>query len=348
MEQIYSQYWRETGLTDERKSLAGVPISVLVELALSENIAKGRLPNGLVLVEGPIAEQLNVSRAPVKAALGALHKSGKITRFKGRGYLVGNIAGKTPIRKRVDETMLQISPQMADALSKQGTWEHFVDEVELEIVSCQIFGRFQVLEDGLSEHLSVSRTVAREILGRLQERGLVTKRRGSQWMTGPLTSEMIRHIFEIRRLLEPSVILEAKETWDLNDLRQAGESISGEKYELWDVLSKILSENVFSKLSNPLLAKAIYNRRSVLELYHRGLLRLGLPVFKLPAKKYSEMLTKLGGDNRKAAADIFREILNAEEEMYVARMKIVGVLKEEIAHAPYISRADSVPDTRTC
>ncbi|WP_323036404.1 GntR family transcriptional regulator [Pararhodobacter sp.] len=316
-----------------------------MELVLSENIAEGRLPKGLVLVEGPIAEQLNVSRAPVKAALSALHKSGKITRFKGRGYLVGNSAGTSPIRKRVDETMLHVSPQMADALSKQGTWEHFVDEVELEIVSCQIFGRFQVLEEGLSDHLSVSRTVAREILGRLQERGLVTKKRGSQWVTGPLTSETIRHIFEIRRLLEPSVILEARESWNLEDLRQAGEAIFGEKHELWDVLSKNLSDLIFSRLNNPILEKAIYNRRSLLDLYHRGLLRLGLPVFRLPAHKYSEMLLSLGDGNRKAAAELFREILNAEEEMYVARMKIVGVLQEKVVFAPYIYRADGVPGT---
>ncbi len=324
-----------------KKSLAGVPISDLVESVLSDNIAAGRLPDGLVLVEGPIAEHLHVSRAPVKTALSALHKSGRITRFKGRGYLVGNNPLRLPVRKRVDAEMLQISVQMADALSKQGTWEHFVDQVELEVVSCQIFGRFQVLEDSLSDHLAVSRTVAREILGRLQERGLVTKKRGSQWVTGPLTSETIRHIFEIRLLLEPSVIHEAKAAWNLADLRRAADAISSVDSELWDVLNKCLSDLVFSNLRNPLLEKAIYNRRSLLDRYHRGLSRLGLPVFRLPAHKYSEMLLCLSEGNRKAAADIFREILNVEEEMYVARMKIVGVLQEKITYAPYIKRLDS-------
>lgn len=327
----------------ERKSYGGVPISVLVELVLSDSISAGRLPSGLVLVEGPIAEQLSVSRAPVKVALSALHRDGKITRFKGRGYLVGNDPQAAPLRKRVDGSMLMMSPQLANALSKQGTWEHFVDEVELEIVSCQVFGRFLVLEEGLSEHLSVSRTVAREILGRLQERGLVTKKRGSQWVTGPLTSEMIRHVFEIRRLLEPSVILEAKENWDLGELRRVGDAISSEKYELWDVLNKTLTDLVFSKLRNPYLEKAIYNRRSLLDLYHRGLLRLGLPVFRLPAHNYSEMLLNLSAGDRAAAARRFKDILQAEEEMYVARMKIVGVLQEKITYAPYINRADDGP-----
>lgn len=322
-------------------TLAGVPLSDLVEKVISENIADGRLPAGLVLVEGPIAEQLNVSRAPVKAALLALHKDGRITRFKGRGYLVGRDPHRAPIRKRVDASMLRVSPQMVDALSKQGTWEHFVDQVELEVVSCQIFGRFLVLEDSLSECLSVSRTVAREILGRLQERGLVTKKRGSQWVTGPLTSETIRHIFEIRRLLEPSVILEADMHWNLADLRRAGDTIAGTRNELWDVLGKSLTDHVFSKLDNPLLEKAIYNRRSLLDRYHRGLSRLGLPDFKLPAHDYSQMLLRLSEGDREAAADLFRAILKAEEEMYIARMKIVGVLKERIDHVPYIKALDS-------
>lgn len=322
-------------------SLAGIPLSDLVELVLSENISTGRLPNGLVLVEGPIAEQLNVSRAPVKAALSGLHKAGLITRFKGRGYLVGSDPLRLPTRKRVDADMLRVPSQMADALSKQGKWEHFVDQVELEIVSCQIFGQFQVLEDRLSEHLSVSRTVAREILGRLQERGLVTKKRGSQWVTGPLTTETIRHIFEIRYLLEPSVIEDAKAAWDLEDLRQAGDAIAQVDAELWDAVNKSLTDLVFSKVRNPLLERAIYNRRSLLDRYHRGLARLGLPIFRLPAQKYSKFLLSLGEGNRKAAAALFRDILKVEEEMYVARMKIVGVLQENITYEPYIKRVDA-------
>ena len=343
MEQVYSQYWRDIGLNLQRKSLAGVPISGLVEMVLAQNIAEGRLPEGLVLVEGPIAEQLNVSRAPVKAALSALNKDGKITRFKGRGYLVGNDPAKTPIRRRVDASMLDVSDKMADALSKQGTWEHFVDEVELEIVSCQVFGQFQVLEENLSEYLSVSRTVAREILGRLQERGLVSKKRGSQWLTGPLTSEMIRNIFEIRALLEPSVILEARANWEPQQLRAAGTALQDVQYMPWDELNKSLSDLVFSRLKNPLLEKAIHNRRSLLDRYDRGLLRLGLPVFQLPARAYARMLLSLGQNNRQLAADLFKDILRVEEDMYVARMKIVGVLQEKIHYAPYITRADAAP-----
>ncbi len=329
------------------KSLAGVPISDLVESVLSDNITAGRLPNGLVLVEGPIAEHLHVSRAPVKTALSALHRSGRITRFKGRGYLVGNNPLRSPIRKRVDAEMLRVSAQMADALTKQGTWEHFVDQVELEVVSCQIFGQFQVLEDSLSEHLSVSRTVAREILSRLQERGLVTKKRGSQWVTGPLTTETVRQIFEIRILLEPSVIQDARAAWNLADLRHKGETISKVDTELWDVLNNSLTDLIFSKLRNPLLERAIYNRRSLLDRYHRGLSRLGLPVFRLPTHKYSEMLLSLSDGDRQVAARTFRDILRAEEEMYVARMKIVGVLQEKIVYEPYIKRMNDDVQTYT-
>lgn len=328
----------------QRASLAGVPISELVERVLCENIQNGQLPDGLVLLEGPIAQQLNVSRAPVKTALKNLHTHQKITRFKGRGYLVGTDARRSPIRKRIDASMLQVSPQMADALSKQGTWEHFLDEVELEVVSCQVFGKFLVLEEQLSKTLSVSRTVAREILGRLQERGLVTKKRGSQWETGPLTAEMIRQIFELRILLEPSVILEAKAHWDLDALSKAGDRLAKREFENWDDLSTCLTDLVFSKLQNPILRMTVLKRRELLDRYQRGLSELGLPVFKLPTALYSKMLSGLSDENRKGASVIFREILKVEEEMYVARMKIVGVLQGELKCAPYVK---PVGDTNT-
>ena len=61
----------------------------LVAAALRVNIAAGRLPPGLVLLEGSIAGLLKTSRAPVQAALRILEEEDLVRRFEGRGYLVG-------------------------------------------------------------------------------------------------------------------------------------------------------------------------------------------------------------------------------------------------------------------
>jgi len=66
----------------------------LITRVLRSNIQRGILPEGLVLLEGPIATAMQTSRVPVQAALRQLLTEGLIHRFDGRGYLVGP-SGKT-------------------------------------------------------------------------------------------------------------------------------------------------------------------------------------------------------------------------------------------------------------
>ena len=47
-----------------------------------------RVPKGLVLLEGPLAQLFGTSRVPVRRALSLLHEEGLITRFEGRGFIV--------------------------------------------------------------------------------------------------------------------------------------------------------------------------------------------------------------------------------------------------------------------
>lgn len=64
---------------------------------------------------------------------------------------------------------------MDSALQTRGAWRHVYDQVEEEIASCQIFGEFRIVESELADYLGVSRTVARDVLARLHERGLIRK-----------------------------------------------------------------------------------------------------------------------------------------------------------------------------
>ncbi len=73
----------------------------IVHDVLREHIRAATLPTGLVLLEGPIADVFEISRAPVQRALQMLEAEGLIHRFDGRGYLVGS-RGKAPSPIRSD------------------------------------------------------------------------------------------------------------------------------------------------------------------------------------------------------------------------------------------------------
>src|SRR4051794_6436868 len=101
-----------------------------VESVLRENILAGRLPEGFVLLEMPIAGMLQISRAPVQRALRMLETEGLIHRFDGRGYLVGPSQGEaTPLRRDLREFDL-ILPDTGNG-TQRASWERIYADIEM-------------------------------------------------------------------------------------------------------------------------------------------------------------------------------------------------------------------------
>jgi len=70
-----------------------------------------------------------------------------------------------------------------------------------------------------TEHHGVSRTVAHEVLTRLERTGLVTQDVNQRWYAGPLTVDLLREHYEMGWLLEPIARwLHNLVQWDLNFL----------------------------------------------------------------------------------------------------------------------------------
>ena len=178
----------------------------VVEQILSANIVGGRLPEGFVLLEGAVAEAIGTTRPPVRRALQNLQKRGLIQRFNGRGYLVGKSGDAAPVRGDIKTVALEFSMDAEEALSSRSSGERIFDEVEADVAGCVIFGQYRIIEAAFATYFKVSRTVARDVLGRLEERGLVRKNQSSHWIAGPLTANTIREHFAIRRLLEPPAL----------------------------------------------------------------------------------------------------------------------------------------------
>src|ERR1700723_3381282 len=188
----------------------------LVASVLRSNITSGRLQAGLVLLEGPIATLMKTSRAPVQAALRILEEEKLVRRFNGRGYLVGRAGTPVvPVRRDIGKLGLRIPNEIDAALQNRGLWEVVYEEVESAVAACLIFGEFRIIESELGDYYGVSRTVVRDVLGRLHERGLIAKTSSSHWIVGPLTAQSARERFQVRQLLEPEALRLANGRIDL-------------------------------------------------------------------------------------------------------------------------------------
>ncbi|MHA1564281.1 MAG: GntR family transcriptional regulator [Alphaproteobacteria bacterium] len=181
---------------------------------LRHHIEERRLPPGLILLEGRIADAFAMSRAPVRRALALLCDEGLIHRYNGRGYLVGPLSTDVvPRSGDLRDFGLALPKPLAQSIGSF-TWERIYTEVETQVVNCIPFGTYRVLESGICEHYSVSRTVAREVLNRLRDRALIEKDRHSHWTAGPLTSHALTEHFEMRCLLEPAALLSVADGLD--------------------------------------------------------------------------------------------------------------------------------------
>lgn len=309
----------------------------LITRVLRSNIERGTLPEGLVLLEGPIASTMKTSRVPVQAALRHLLAEGLIHRFDGRGYLVGS-PGKaiTPLRRDLHEFQLTIPGAVDDALQTRGTWRHVYEQVEDQVASCQIFGEFRIVETELSDYLGVSRTVARDVLARLQERGLIRKSPSSHWIAGPLTARTLREKFEMRSILEPTALrlaashIRYAEVEHLLELMQSGSMLTAER------LSDSLLDLCIAQAPNATLVEMIRSNRLLLSSVSRALTSLGLPNDEETHDQYRMVFELISRHPIESAAEYLRDHIEIMARRHLARLKIVAVVHETGAFAPYL------------
>jgi DNA-binding GntR family transcriptional regulator len=309
----------------------------LITRVLRSNIQLGTLPEGLVLLEGPIAAVMQTSRVPVQAALRHLMAEGLVHRFDGRGYLVGP-DGKdiAPVRRDIGEFTLDIPDAVDDALQTRGTWRHVYEEVEEQVASCQIFGEFRIVETELSDYLGVSRTVARDVLARLQERGLIRKSASSHWIAGPLTARTVREKFELRSIIEPAALrmsapyIRYAEVEHLLEMIDSGGIVASES------LSDALLEFCIAQAPNTTLVEMIRGNRLLLSSVNRALTSLGLPNDEATIEQYRTLFDLIARHPIDSAAEYLRDHVEIMARRNLARMKIVAVISEAGAFAPYL------------
>lgn len=172
---------------------------------LKLDISQGRVNPGVVLTEGPLADLLGSSRAPVRQALRLLAEDGLISRFEGRGFLVGPVGTEV---KRVD--LAESLGHLIDAQDRPHfAWQTLYEDVERIVVYRSFFGRFRINELELARHYGVGRGVARDVLLKLEKLGIIEKDDSFRWSIVPLDESRITDLYELREHVEPLALSRA-------------------------------------------------------------------------------------------------------------------------------------------
>jgi DNA-binding GntR family transcriptional regulator len=94
-------------------------------------------------------------------------------------------------------------------LISTASWERIYGEVEASIVARTSFASWRVIEAELARYHGVSRTVARDVMARLHQRGIIKKDEKSRWYAPALTPDYVAELYELRRVLEPVALVHA-------------------------------------------------------------------------------------------------------------------------------------------
>ena len=183
------------------------PLYAFIGEMLKKAICDGKIENGAVLLEGHVADILKSTRTPVRQALQALEEEGLVSRFEGRGFVAG-APGTAPRRITLDAAMLGFEPT-GEPIRKTMGWQSIYDSVERDVVHLSVFDSFRINEVELARHFDVGRMVARDVLRRLESLGLLEKDERLRWVVMPLDALRIRHLYELRWLLEPAALRSA-------------------------------------------------------------------------------------------------------------------------------------------
>jgi DNA-binding GntR family transcriptional regulator len=184
------------------------PYYSLVEEWVDRNIASQALPAGTRVTVASVADRLGISRSPVKRALDMLAHRHRLTVDGRMGYIVGPPSVEPAPVANLFALPLSDPADLTAAESRPG-WERILDAVTEAVATAAPFGIWQVSEADLCSHYEVSRTVVREVLARLQERGALGKDRAGHWIAGPLSARMLDEEHGLRVLLEPAALLQA-------------------------------------------------------------------------------------------------------------------------------------------
>ena len=316
----------------------------LVRQVLERNIRSGALPGGTRLYVSALADRLGVSRSPVKRALDILEGDGLIRRDGGMGWVVGD-APADDTRPNLHLIDLDLPDSGSATLIKPG-WERILQTVADELTDCIPFGIWKISETELCKHFGVSRTVTREVLTRLHERGLIAKSRASHWIAGPLSAQMLDELHDLRRLMEPLALrraakqLEHRRLLDMRDRVQAALDAGGQPApDELDAIETDLHETCVAPQPNQRLAAALPALRLSIVINRQFTRHVARHQEGALLTEHRLVLDHLIAGDADGAAAALRFHLDADHARARERLKVLSVFGGPDGEtAPYLTR----------
>ncbi len=322
------------------------PLYEIIYAVLREHLLDGSFPIGLVLGEAGVARAFKSSRIPAAAALQRLSDEGLIKRFEGRGYLAVDTKPPTIVRRELVDAGLRLPETELGSLKTLNHQARIYPLVEHAVAALLSYGRFLVNESALAEHFVVSRTVAHEVLTRLERTGLIEKDTNQRWYAGPLTVDRLREHFEMRWLLEPEALGQAMETLSPADLRTKRGRVEKARHHhnapAWlERLEVDLHGEVVLSCANGQLRDAI--RRNALPLFAThstfALIQENEEIETMLAEHRAVYDFLLARDRRAAVAALKAHIRRSLEPN-IERLKRIGSLPE-LLRPPFLIQVGS-------
>jgi DNA-binding GntR family transcriptional regulator len=265
------------------------------------------LEPGARLGEVALAERLQVSRTPVRAALGHLARRGLVRPGKRGGYFVAEAA--LVIRK----TPPQPGPTDADRLF-------------LAIARDRRAGKLpeEVSEGDLIRRYDVTRATVQQVLVRLSEVAAVQRKPGHGWRFLPTISDpgARAESYRLRQIIEPAALMEPgywlAPAW-IDAMRQRHRDMLATS---WSETTSIALYEMNAQFHEGLVAGA-HNRYLLVAIQQQNRLRrfanydwtFGHQRVVVSCREHLEILDRLETGDREAAAALMRQHLGAAAKL---------------------------------
>lgn len=182
-----------------------------VRSEIADALTRGQLAPGDMLKVSHVARRFGVSRTPVYRAMHEMVQAGVLRDIGTGRFVVPDLNGVEPTRAIAKPAVWQ-DPGQGPANPRpraKPLWDVLFKTVQREIAETTPFGSCFIIGATLASVHNVSRTVARDILARLQQAGIVRKDGDGRWVTVALTDRRLGDIYEIRQHLEPLALRRA-------------------------------------------------------------------------------------------------------------------------------------------
>jgi DNA-binding GntR family transcriptional regulator len=328
-----------------RPNRARAPVLERTYTLLKEMIGDGRIKSGERLSQAQIASAFAISRSPASGALALLLADRLVVADGGLGF---RVAGKPAAG--AGGAAATLKPLRIEVPRR---WERIYEEVERDLLVQLLFGSVRINELQLAQRFNVSRTVTRDLLARMHGEGFITKDTAGHWIAARITPDRIRHLYELRVLLEPQALRLAAPHVPGNVLADARAALVAARTKgrlqssEFDKVERDLHVGVLAFCPNTELLRALA-RTHVLFAPTRHLFD---PYLQIPSKlirsavdEHLAIVDALAAGNVQKAAAMLKSHLQDAVERWLHRFAVTAGVRK-VGVPPYLRRIETRGDT---